>query len=315
MGLLLRLAGRNILRQKRRTILTGMSIAGGYLLCALSFSMTEGSYNNAIRIFTGDRTGHIQIHDDDYLRRPRIHKTIDDMAAVAAVLDAEPHIQAYTTRVFAPALSYAGHNNAPTQVIGIDPVREKATSRLAQKIASGTWPTGDRDADGYYGALLGESIAATLEVGVGDEIILISQGADGSIANDLYRVAGTVGTRSSAERNNIYLPLHAAQEFLTLGTRVHEVAIVLDDITLAREEAAKLQGELPTLTVSPWQVVEETFYKSMQSDKAGNRVTLSIVVFIVFIGVLNTILMSVLERTREFGVLKAIGSRPGTVLL
>ena len=80
------------------------------------------------------------------------------------------------------------------------------------------------------------------------------------------------------------------------------------------EIAEDLQTQLPDFTVSPWQVVEATFYRTMQSDKQGNHFTMGLIVFIVFIGVLNTVLMSVLERTREFGVLRAIGCRPYEVV-
>ena len=79
--LLLKLAFRNIFRQRRRSLLTAMSLAGGYILCVFSFSMSEGSYSNAISFFILDHTGHIQIHQEDYLLRPKIHKTIDDFVA------------------------------------------------------------------------------------------------------------------------------------------------------------------------------------------------------------------------------------------
>lgn len=315
MRLLLTLAFRNVLRQRRRSLLTALSMAGGYILCSLSFSLVNGSYSNIIRIFTEDQTGHIQIHKDDYVNRARIYKTIDNPGQVAAILEAHSRITAFTPRVYAPALSYAGEQSSPAQVIGVDPQLEPVTSRLKEKITTGTWISQDPDTDGHYGALVGQGIADALEIVVGSELILISQGADGSIANDIYIVAGIVGTSRSQDRLRVILPLTAAQEFLALDSRVHEFAMLIDDIDDARIVAAELQEFMPTLTVSPWQVVQETFYKSMEADKRGNQVTLGIILFIVFIGVLNTVLMSVLERTREFGVLKAIGSRPATILL
>lgn len=312
--LLPKLAFRNILRQRRRSILTALSMSGGYVLCVLSFSLVDGSYSNVIRIFTEDQTGHVQIHKDDYVKRAKIYKTIDDQAAVREVLDRHEEVVSYAPRVYAPALSYAGDHNSPVQVVGIAPEMEARTSRVEQKLREGNWLVTTPGPEGYYGALIGRGVAEALDIGLGDEIILISQGADGSIANDIYLVNGIVGTRTSTDRLSVYLPLMAAQEFLTLQGRVHEYAIVLEDIDDAREVAAELQAELPRLTVSPWQVVRETFYKTMESDKRGNRFTLGVVLFIVFIGVLNTVLMSVLERTREFGVLKAIGSRPLKIL-
>jgi putative ABC transport system permease protein len=158
--------------------------------------------------------------------------------------------------------------------------------------------------------MLGLRIAQSLNITVGDDVILISQGADGSVANDIYRVDALVGTHDSWDSRNVYLPMKAAQEFLAMSGRVHEYAVMLHDIDQVSRVAATIEQRLTTLTVDTWMQVEPTFYSSMETDKRGNRVSLLIILFIVFIGVLNTVLMSVMERTNEFGVLRAIGSRP-----
>jgi putative ABC transport system permease protein len=313
--LLFKLAFRNIFRQRRRSLLTALSMAGGYILCTFSFSLSEGSYNNAISFFTLDHTGHVQIHIEGYVQRPKIHKTIDDPQRISELLDSRNSVAAHTLRVFAPAIAYSDTDNTPAQIIGVDLQRERSTSTLEQKVSSGSYISSEPDSDGYYSAMIGAGISYSLNIGIGDELILISQGADGSVANDIYIVNGIVGDRNSLDRGTVFLPLQAAQEFLSMYGRVHEVSILLNNEGDSRSEAASLQGVLPELTVEPWQVVESTFYQSMQTDKQGNNFSMGVIIFIVFVGVLNTVLMSVLERTREFGVLKAIGSRPGKIAL
>jgi putative ABC transport system permease protein len=312
--LLLKLAFRNIFRQRRRSALTALSIGGGYILCALSFSLIEGSYNNLIELFTLTKTGHIQIHQDNYLDRPKLHKAIDHYEAVGQQLQEFDAVKSYSYRVFAPALAYSDEGNNPAQVIGIDLDREQTTTLIKDKVTSGTYISEMPDEDGYFQAMIGVSIAESLEIGLGDDLILISEGADGSIANDIFKVGAILGNRDGVEKGNVYLPLNAAQTFLALEGRVHEIVLILDNYQDAEPIAEKLRPAITDLTISTWQQVEADFYKSMQSDKRGNHVTLGIILFIVFIGVLNTVLMSVLERTREFGVLKAIGSRPSTIM-
>lgn len=311
--LMWKLAFRNIFRQRRRSILTALSMSGGYILCVLSFSMTEGSYNNVIKIFTEDHTGHIQIHSEDYLTRPKIHKNISINSDVERVLKGATFVRNYTKRIFTPALAYAGNKNTQVRVVGIDPDLERATSRLADKVKDGVYFNNQPNRDGYYSAMVGISAAKSLGLSIGDELILISQGADGSIANDIFLVGAIVGSKSSWDRSIVYLPLEAAYEFLTLYGKAHHYSVILHNPNDVIEATELLKKALPKFSVDPWMVVEETFYKTMQSDKEGNRFALFIIVFIVFIGVLNTVLMSVLERTREFGVLKAIGSRPKTI--
>jgi len=312
--LTLKIAFRNIFRQRRRSLLTGLSMTGGYMLFVFSYSLLEGSYGNIIDIFTLDNTGHIQVHKEDYLDRPKIYKTIQDRASIESAMDASEDVRSYTPRVFSPALAYAGDKTAPSRVIGVDPGLEPTVTRLRDKVSSGEYFSSTPDRNGYFQAMIGKGVAINLDVDAGDEIVLISQGADGSIANDIFMVSAVIGNRTSFDRMAVYLPLNAAQVFLSLGADVHQYALLVEDRRENEEVAEVLAAALPEFTISPWQVVEATFYRTMESDKQGNYFTMGLIVFIVFIGVLNTVLMSVLERTREFGVLRSIGCRPLDVI-
>ena len=312
--LTLKIAFRNVFRQRRRSLLTGLSMTGGYILFVFSYSLLEGSYSGIIDIFTLDNTGHIQIHKDDYLDRPKIYKSIQASTELENYLSNHDEVLSFTPRVFSPALAYAGDKTVPSRVIGVDPTLEPKVTRLEEKVSDGKYFDTSPNADGHFQSMIGKGVAISLDLEIGDEIILISQGADGSIANDIFSVSAVIGNRTSFDRMAVYLPLSVAQEFLSLGNDLHEYAILVHDDKNNEKIARVLQEQLPNLTVSPWQIVEATFYRTMQSDKQGNYFGMALVVFIVFIGVLNTVLMSVLERTREFGVLRAIGCRPGELV-
>ncbi len=315
--MLLKLALRNILRQKRRSLLTGLSISGGFVLSVFSFSLTEGTYENAIDFFTRDHTGHIQIHSGDYHERPKIYKTISQLETIEAIIKNESKIKAFAPRIFAPALAYAGSETSVVSIIGVDPLLESKASRIEEKVSLGQYFDQEPTGSGLSKVMIGAGVSVSLDVGVGDEIVLISQGADGSIANDLFEVVATVGTKSSFDNMVVYLPLDVAQDYISVPNEVHEYVLVTANASESVVLATILQQRTDLLdvdlTVSPWQVIESSFYKSMRADQQGNYFILAIITFLVCIGVLNTVLMSVLERTREFGVLMAIGSRPNDI--
>jgi ABC-type lipoprotein release transport system permease subunit len=310
--MLLKLAFRNVFRQKRRTILTALTMLGGFTLAAISIAWSDGTYAYVIDMFTRNRLGHIQIHAAGYLDKPSLYKTIDDFEMVGEKIQQVARIEAWTPRLYSAGLASVAEKSAGVQIIGIDPEREVVATRFDKKISQGrifsTKPSPE--------AILGKGLAKVLHAEIGDEIVIVSQAADGSIANDLYHVVGIVASGDEfSDRMAFYLHLQDAQELLVLDGRVHEIAIIAKNLDQIEALTQQIKSALSdsNLEVAPWQEFAKSFYQAMQADVQGNWISLFIILLIVAVGVLNTVLMSVLERTREYGVLKAVGTRPASI--
>ena len=307
-----KIAFRNILRQKRRSLLTALMMAGGTALFSLSVGISDGSYSNLIDMFTRDHTGHVQIHRKGYLDKPSLYNTFDHPDSLGLKIESLPYVEAWTPRVYSPALAFVGKKTTGVRMIGVHSRREGGTTRLRRKVRKGRFLSDVPARE----MMIGGGVAEILKADIGDEIALIAQGADGSIATDLFEVVGMVSDGGdSYERMNCYVPIATAQEFLVLGGRVHELAVALTDQSRSERVAKMIQAGLDdgSLDIAPWQVVEASFYRAMQADIEGMWLSLMIIMIIVAIGVLNTVLMTLLERTREFGVLRALGTRPRDV--
>ncbi|WP_165901864.1 ABC transporter permease [Reinekea marinisedimentorum] len=310
---MLRLAFRNILRNKRRTVLTMLSMLGGYVLLVLSLSVQNGSYEQVIDFFTKDSTGHAQISEVGYQQRATLYKAVPASDAFYQQLTSLPLVSAAAPRIKSGALAYGETKSFPVQVVGVDAQKEAGLSFLAEKIKQGRYFNAQPNSDGYFEVMVGAAVARQLQVALGDELVLISQGADGSLANDLFSIVGLIGSTESLDARTVYLPLLAAQNFFAMPGEAHYWVVLAGNYRQSDELTAQLNqwlADRPELEAASWKVVSEEFYKTMQADIEGGYIFYYIIIFLVCIGVLNTVLMSVLERTGEFGVLKAIGTSP-----
>ena len=306
--IILKIAFRNIFRHKRRSILTGIMMAGGCFLFSVFIGLADGTYGNIIDMFTRDYTGHIQIHKSGYLNKPSLYNVIHDPESLGQRIQGMRDVESWAPRIRMPALAFAGIKTMGIEVIGIDPLRESKTTRLKVKVNKGRFIS-DKAMNEI---IISGSLAKILKVGVDGEVALISQGADGSIANDLFTVVGITDSDSQGYGSmRCFMHIETAQIFLALEGRAHEIAIVLTEHTRSRQVAGSIKEGLsdPSLDVSPWEVIEGQFYKAMQADLEGNWISIIILTIIIAMGVFNTVLMVVLERTREFGVLRAVGTR------
>ena len=312
--LMLKIAFRNIFRQRRRTLLTVLTMLGGLVLAAFSFGLSDGTYTHVIDMFTRNQMGHIQIHGDGYLDRPMLYNTIDNIDEIATEIEANEHVVAWSPRLYSSGLASVGEKTAGVRIVGIDLERENNATRFYKKIIDGQ----SFSAPDAHEVILGIGTAKTLKADLGDTAVIVSQGADGSIANDLYVIVGLTETGDNLVDNVMfYLPLATAQELLVLEGRVHEMVIILDDLEFVLPVTDELNAMLAgtELKAAPWQEFAASFYRAMRADQQGTWIMLFIIIIIVAVGVLNTVLMTVLERTREYGVLRAIGTSPGRVFM
>lgn len=292
--------------------MTVLTMFGGFTLASLSIGVADGTYSYIINMFTRNQLGHIQVHQRDYLDRPSLYRTVDDYEAAGRKIAALEGVEAWTPRLYSAGLVSVGEKSSSARIVGIDPVLETPATKFDKKIIEGRSLAFEPNRE----ALLGKGLAEVLKAQLDDDIVIVSQAADGSIANDLYRIVGIVDIGDDiSNRSSFYLHLDDAQELLSLYGRVHELAVIIEDIDDVIELAGTIERTLdnPDLSVQPWQEFAKTFYHAMQADLQGNWIMLLIVNLIVAVGVLNTVLMTVLERTREYGVLRAMGTRPGSI--
>ena len=308
---MLKIAFRNIFRQRRRTVLTALAMIVGFTLSSVFIGWSDGAYSDIISMFTRNRIGHIQVHRAGYLDKPSLYDVIDGYESIGEKIAGVDGVEAWTPRIYSAGLGSVGDKTMGVQIIGVDVGREVKATQFDRKITRGAIFS-----DAAREAILGVGLARILKADVGREIVLVTQGTDGAIANDLYTIIGIAESGDKAtDRMACYLHIADAQDLLVLDGRVHEIAVIAEALDRVPKITAAIEAQIndARLEVSPWQVVAKSFYRAMQADRQGDLIGRMIIMLIVAIGVLNTVLMSVLERTREYGVLKAMGTKPSQI--
>jgi len=309
-----KMAWRNIWRNTRRTILTICAIAFASLLLVFMLSFQFGSYATMINTAVKIQTGHLQIQAQEYHDKKDIRLVVPRPEQVAAVLAGMPQIESYTFRGQSFSLISSRERTYGVVVAGIDPVSEAAVSRLKSLIHRGEYFAED-DADL---ALVGHLLARNLRVDIGDELTVLGQGRDGSIAATVVEIKGIYRSGiDDFDRSSIQIPLKTFQTVYSMQGAVHEVVVIAN----ALAEVAKIKTALKTalpgieshkpLTVMDWNELMPGLRQSIEMDLVGGLIFYLLLILVVAFSILNTFLMAIFERTRELGVLMAIGTTPG----
>jgi len=310
----LKMAWRNIWRHPRRAILTMAAIAFATVLLVFMLSWQFGSYDTMINAAVEVHTGHLQVQVAGYHEQQDIHLVVSDPTAVSRILEETPGVTAHTARATAFSLVSSQERAYGVAIRGIDPAREARVTTVEQVIREGRYLSDD-DADQ---ALVGGLLAKNLRVGVGDELVLLGQGRDGSIAATVVQVAGIFSYgQDELDRNVIYIPLSYFQEVYSMRGAVHEVVILgasLDAVPRIKRAVSSAIDEIDTkneLVVLDWMELMPGLIQSIKMDLISGFIMYVILIIVVAFSILNTFLMVIFERTREFGVFMALGTTPG----
>lgn len=300
---------RNLRRRPGRTLLTIGMIATSTLLVVFSIGLREGSYAQLIELATGTWSGQFQVAADGYRETPSLYETIDDPAPLIERLEARPEVVGVTPRVNGAGLLSVGDRTVGAMVTAVVPEAEKALFTVPNAVKQGTW-LGAPDDPEALPIVLGIGAARRLRADLGDEVTYLGQAADGSIAAELFTLVGIMESGDATlDAGLAFIRLGDAQALFELGQRVHSLHGKVRDIDRVQAfTGAFAVGE--GLELAPWMVVAPGLEQTITADRVGGDIFLGIILFVVVLGILNSMLMAVFERTRELGIMLAIGTAP-----
>jgi ABC-type lipoprotein release transport system permease subunit len=307
-----RLAWRNVWRNPRRTGLTVAATVFAVALVILSSAVSDGMWDKIIDDSVGMASGHVTLTGPGYIEERTLEQFTYLDEALIARLSEDPGIAGFAPRLNAFGLLSEGEATRGVMVMGLDPELEDSVSTLPSRVTSGRFLESGRSAE----IILGERLAQVLGVELGDEVLLYSIAYSLESAYDLFRVAGIMKLPDPRlDRGLALISLADAQDFFVYGERVSEVAIRARDASAAADLTLELGAALGArgIEVHSWKEMMPELAQSVVLDKIGMYLMLVILVVVVAFGIFNTILMAVLERKREFGVVLALGLRPRAI--
>ena len=308
------LAWRNIWRHTRRTLITAVAMALGVALCMGYLAFADGAFAMIFDRMVGQQIGHAQVHSPLFPKQRALYETLDDTTALEQRLRDLPLVGGVAGRVLAFGLFAQGDEATGGQIMGIIPADEQAVRGWKDQVKEGQYLS---DQPGLE-MLLGYKLAETLKAKVGSEVVVVTQSADGSMGNEVYKVVGIIRTGATmVDRTAAVIHRKDAQALLALGDQSHEIAVVARERDRIDEMVATLKDALKDekVLVRSWGEVSPMAQQWMNMQDAMFIIVAVLVLVVSGLGILNTMLMSVFERTRELGVLIALGLKPYQVLM
>jgi ABC-type lipoprotein release transport system permease subunit len=309
------LAWRNLLRHKRRTFITCLSVAFGVLLSVTFTGSGDYSYTNLINTSTTMGFGHLTVEPQGYNDTPSLSKRVLKAEAIASQIQKIPMVQSVYVRIMGQAMFAAGSKSVGGMFLGIDPENENTEHNFFLKaINQGSLFT---EIDGR-GVVIGEKIAEKLNLQLGKKMIYTMTDKDGEIISEISRVKGIFATGDDTiDSTIVLLPINRVRAALRYeNSAASLIAIFIKDQRDARPMQRLINKNLqkPELEIMTWEQTQADLAGLIAIDRAGNYLMQFLIGLLIAAGIVNTMLMSVLERTKEFGMMMAVGMSPKQVV-
>ena len=310
---------RNLRRHLRRSLLTASAMIVGGALLVFSISVGDGGHEQWIESGVRLGDGHVTVEHPEYRVSRRIdHRLPDDVRlAVEQALrtpDIAPHVVAAAARLSISGLASSAAGSRPARIVAVDPVAEAGFGTVDEQVVEGRYLKPDDKLAAYVGVELVDS----LELRIGSRFVVQAQDAEREIAGQLLRVTGIFRSGVAAvDQTTIHIPLATAGDWLGSGMNVTNVGVVLDSSAATARVAGRLERVLADpiahgdVRVMGWREADPALSAAIAIDDFGNYLIQAFLFVIIAFSIVNTVLMSVMLRRREFGVLQALGLTPG----
>jgi ABC-type lipoprotein release transport system permease subunit len=309
---MLTLSWRNLWRNHRRTGIMLAAISVGVWAMIFMTAIMRGMVGDMLTQGIQNLPGHIQIHQQGFLDDPSIVNSLASPSGKLLAALNDPDTEAWSGRIKVPAVISSERDTRGVILLGVDPVSEDAVTAIAGQVVEGRF----LDTVDDKGVVIGLKLAERLETRLGKRIVIMSQDPDNNIADRGFRIVGLYKAKLEAlEEMNVYAARGTLQKLLKIGDRVTEIAIVDKDMQNIDPLFKRIKAATPAgLETKAWYEID-VYLSTMLATMDGFVLVWIIIVFLALsFGLVNTLIMAVFERTREIGLIQALGMRPSMIL-
>lgn len=310
--MILSLAWRNIWRNKARSMVIMLSVATGLFAGISVLALYKGMMKSRIRNVIDSETGHIQVHVPAFKDDQHPAYILPDPDSLSRSISRLPGVRTTAPRSLTQGMLQTATGSSGVQIHGVIPEKEYAVSQLNRKIVNGEGFHRDKKQE----IIIGKKLAEKMKLRIGSKVVLTFSDSSDNLVSMAFRIVGIYRTANAPlDELNVFVPMSTLNEGLQIGTSAHEVVVLLHHDEDAERIKATLQKTWPALLVESWRDLSPETELLVQTIDQYAYIIMGIILLALAFGILNTMLMSVLERTREIGMMVALGMGRARVFL
>src|SRR5665647_993722 len=309
---LIKMAWKNMWRNRNRTIITMAAIFFAVILSVIASSLQKGIFDNLVKNVVSFYTGYVEVHKQGYWDEQKSDNSFESSSATEQKILQDENVTAITSRLESFALVSSADITKGSLVVGINPEKENQITLLKNKLTQGSYLNDDDNA-----VLLSQGLAERLKLKAGDTIVLIGQGYHGATAAGKYYIKGILKFGSpDLNDKTLFMPLAAAQDFYSAYGMITSYILSLKDTRNLQATASSIRKTLgPAYEVMTWEEILPDIKQHIKADSSSMKYIQGILYILICFGIFGTLLMMMVERKFEMGMLVAIGMKKTKLII